>query len=284
MIRLLFVSLFCVCCFGGEVKAQSLSHLLDSCYQFLEKGDVASFNDNYVKILDAYEAEYNPEYYRLGKELAQMRVKDQSIRLLLLDAQKRDKPVSKIREIMKAIDRVNAHRVMEIIDQYGWLSPDDIGYEANEALFLCVQHAEDSIIQNKCLPILEEAVKEGNAEGWQYAFLTDRSLMNQGETQIYGTQRILRDGVYYLVPIQDIDRVDSLREALGLSLWKNTWRIPVLRRDGARIIIRIILGFMSLFLIPGIKRGRQNRKCLIIRPVLTCGKSCFGMSFTHTFV
>lgn len=118
---------------------------------------------------------------------------------------------------MKAIDRVNAHRVMEIIDQYGWLSPDDIGYEANEALFLCVQHAEDSIIQNKCLPILEEAVKEGNAEGWQYAFLTDRCLMNQGETQIYGTQRILRDGVYYLVPIQDIDRVDSLREALGLE-------------------------------------------------------------------
>lgn len=217
MIRLLFVSLFCVCCFGGEVKAQGLSHLLDSCYQFLEKGDMASFNDNYVKILDAYEAEYNPEYYHLGKELAQMRVKDQSIRLLLLDAQKRDKPVSKIREIMNAIDRVNAHRVMEIIDQYGWLSPDDIGYEANEALFLCVQHAEDSLIQNKCLPILEEAVKKGNAEGWQYAFLTDRCLMNRGETQIYGTQRVLRDGVYYLVPIQDIDRVDSLRESLGLE-------------------------------------------------------------------
>ena len=176
MIRLLFVSLFCVCCFGGEVKAQGLSHLLDSCYQFLEKGDMASFNDNYVKILDAYEADYNPEYYHLEKELTQMRVKDQSIRLLLLDAQKRDKPVSKIREIMKAIDRVNAHRVMEIIDQYGWLSPDDIGYEANEALFLCVQHAEDSIIQNKCLPILEEAVKEGNV------WVTDDSMYQHTDT------------------------------------------------------------------------------------------------------
>lgn len=41
--------------------------------------------------------------------------------------------------------------------------------------------------------------------------------MNQGEAQIYGTQRILRDGVYYLVPVQDIDRVDSLRESLGLE-------------------------------------------------------------------
>ena len=28
MIRLLFVSLFCVCCFGGEVKAQGLSHFI----------------------------------------------------------------------------------------------------------------------------------------------------------------------------------------------------------------------------------------------------------------
>lgn len=118
---------------------------------------------------------------------------------------------------MDCIDRKNAARVTEIIDRYGWLSPDDIGYEANEALFLCIQHSEDSLIQNKYLPILKEAVQRGAAKGWQYAFLTDRCLMNQGQKQIYGTQRIIRNEVYYLVPLQDINKVDSFRKEMGLE-------------------------------------------------------------------
>ena len=41
--------------------------------------------------------------------------------------------------------------------------------------------------------------------------------MNRGERQIYGTQRITRDGVDYLVPLQDAERVDSLRASLGME-------------------------------------------------------------------
>lgn len=41
--------------------------------------------------------------------------------------------------------------------------------------------------------------------------------MNRGERQIYGTQRITRDGVDYLVPLQDAERVDSLRANLGME-------------------------------------------------------------------
>ena len=64
---------------------------------------------------------------------------------------------------------------------------------------------------------MKDAIRKGAAKGWQYAFLTDRCLMNQGEKQIYGTQQISREGIYYLVPVQDIDKVDSLRQELGLE-------------------------------------------------------------------
>lgn len=197
--------------------SQFYSNLLDSCYHYLDKGNGESFGKTYVRLLDAYEKEYDAELYSIRKELTEMRVKDQSIRLLLIDAQGKNKHIPEIRKIMSGIDSINAVRVTEIIDRYGWLAPDDIGYEANEALFLCLQHSQDSLIQNRYLPILKEAVGSGAAKGWQYAFLADRCLMNQGKKQIYGTQRITKDKIDYLVPLQNIDEADSLRKDLGLE-------------------------------------------------------------------
>ena len=201
--------------------AQTLQSLKDSCYHYLAIQDIASFNATYIQLPDALEKEMNPEVYSLVKELKQMRNEDQGIRLLLIDASKRygdrDKRTVEIRRMMKRIDSKNALRVQQIIDLYGWLGSDELGEDANETLFLCIQHADDLIIQTKYLPILKKAMEEGNADGWQYAFLTDRCLMNQGQKQIYGTQRITRDGVDYLVPLQDIDKVDSLRKEIGLE-------------------------------------------------------------------
>ena len=213
--NLFYICLFLLFC--NKSEAQNYLSIVDSCHYYLDKQDTMSFNKTYIRILDAYEKEYDAELYSIGKELKEMRIEDQSIRLLLIDASKKKRNVDKIRRIMNDIDRRNAVRVTEIIDQYGWLSPDDIGYEANQALFLCIQHSEDSLIQNRYLPILKEAVQKGAAKGWQYAFLTDRCLMNQGQKQIYGTQRIIRNGVCYLVPLQDINKVDSLRKEMGLE-------------------------------------------------------------------
>lgn len=212
--------LFYICLillFCNTSEAQNLSSIMDSCYYYLDKQDTMSFNKTYIRILDAYEKEYDAELCSIEEELKEMRIKDQSIRLLLLDASKKKQNVDKIRRIMDDIDRKNAVRVTGIIDQYGWLSPDEIGFEANEALFLCIQHSQDSLIQNKYLPILKEAAQKGAAKGWHYAFLTDRCLMNQGHKQIYGTQIVTRNGVGYLVPLQDIDKVDSLRKEIGLE-------------------------------------------------------------------
>ena len=184
---------------------------LDSCYHYLAIQDIASFNATYIQLPDALEKEMNPEVYSLVKELKQMRNEDQGIRLLLIDASKRygdrDKRTVEIRQMMKRIDSKNALRVQQIIDLYGWLGSDELGEEANETLFLCIQHADDLIIQTKYLPILKKAMEEGNADGWQYAFLTDRIKMNRGEKQ-------------FPVPIENPDKVDTLRKEIGLEPMK----------------------------------------------------------------
>ncbi len=155
--------------------------------------------------------------------LQQLKNKDQSIRLILLSAQKNNSQdsalIKKIKEKMKQIDVATAKEITKIIDKHGWQGENEIGEEANEMLFLGLQHADDLIVQTKYLPILEKAVKNGNAQPWHLAFLTDRILMNQGKKQIYGTQVIISKNPAnsYVVPLKNPDNVDKLRKEIGLE-------------------------------------------------------------------
>ena len=218
--------------------AQTLQSLKDSCYHYLAIQDTASFNATYIQLPDALEKEMNPEVSSLVEELKQMRNEDQGIRLLLIDASKRygdrDKRTVEIHRMMKRIDSKNALRVQQIVDIYGWLGSDELGEDANETLFLCIQHTDDLIIQTKYLPILKKAMEDGNADGWQYAFLTDRIKMNRGEKQVYGTQTLRMNGKHggiiaslytmngkqFPVPIENPDKVDTLRKEIGLEPMK----------------------------------------------------------------
>lgn len=175
---------------------------------------------SYIGYIDSITTNYDNE---LRKELNKIQYEDQGIRLLLLNVQKskglNNQSTLLIREEMKRIDSMNAIKVQQIIDKFGWLGESKIGSEANQTLFLTIQHVENLIVQEKYLPILEQAVKDGDAEAWQFAFLTDRILMNQGKYQIYGTQIIIgeRSGDNYIVPLQNPEKVDELRQEVGLE-------------------------------------------------------------------
>lgn len=209
-----------VCVFTQVIKAQNYQDLLDSCYQYLSNSDTANFERQYSKLYNAYEFEMDPVLTKIRQELLVMHDKDQGIRLLLIDAERKgDKQIiAQIRCIMKQVDEKNALRAMAIIDTNGWLSKEDIGEVANETLFLCIQHADNKVIQSKYLPILRQATKDGCAEGWHYAFLADRILLNSGEKQKFGTQTITENGKFsFIVPLQEPDKVDAYRKELGLE-------------------------------------------------------------------
>jgi len=118
--------------------------------------------------------------------------------------------------IVEPVDRANTARLREIVAGYGWPGRRLVGEEAAHAAWLLAQHAPPQF-QEQCLPLLEDAVAQGDASPADLAYLRDRVLMHQGKPQIYGTQYLIKDGVPALWPVQDPEGLDERRAALGLE-------------------------------------------------------------------
>jgi len=230
-----------------------LESLVEEGYLIDEIKDDANFValhrlESWENLLNKIQIITNSYQNQIRLTLKDIQNKDQSIRVLYLSALKKyesssDVPIT-IHNLMKKIDDSSAEIVMEIVDNYGWLGADAVGEEANQTLFLAIQHADDLIVQEKYLPLLTDAVKNGNAEPWHLAFLTDRILMNRGEKQIYGTQIIKSNNPEnsYVVPLQDLDNVDVLRASIGLDSLKEyleeegiEWSLEKYKEDLPRI-------------------------------------------------
>jgi hypothetical protein len=132
-------------------------------------------------------------------------------------------------KIIQEKDSINLIKVKSILDKYGWLGADVVGGQGNSTLFLVIQHS-DQATQEKYLPMMREAVKNGKAQGSSLALLEDRVALGQGKRQIYGSQ-IGRDAetkIYYVSPLEDPDNVDKRRAEVGLgplSEYVNHWQI-----------------------------------------------------------
>lgn len=114
-------------------------------------------------------------------------------------------------------DATNRARVTAILDEFGWLGPEQVGPQGNGALFLVIQHSNHAI-QKRYLPMMQAAVRAGKARGRALALLEDRIALAEGRPQTYGSQ-IAQDrvtGKYYVRPMIDPDRVDERRAAVGL--------------------------------------------------------------------
>ena len=70
---------------------------------------------------------------------------------------------------------------------------------------------------SRCLELLQNAVKDNNAEPWCFAYLKDRTLTTEGKAQIYGTQFDVIDGQIVPFPIETPKIVNKLRKNLGLD-------------------------------------------------------------------
>jgi len=211
---------------------QNLDSLVAEGYLLDELPTDANFKDlhkrNDWKLFKKRLAEMLAPYNNTVRlQLRKIQNRDQGIRVLVLYAKQTasgNKELQRqLNDYMKKIDKESAVAVRTIIDRYGWMGADEIGSEASQTLFLAIQHVEDLDVQQHYLPLLSEAVKDHKAEPWQLAFLTDRILMNQGKKQVYGTQVITSKNDYgpYVVPLENIDKVDELRAQLGLPPLKD---------------------------------------------------------------
>lgn len=142
-------------------------------------------------------------------------------------------------KIISGKDSINLIKVKSILDKYGWLGEDVIGGQGNSTLFLVIQHS-DQATQEKYLPMMREAVKNGNAEGSSLALLEDRVALGQGKRQIYGSQigRNPETQLYYVSPLEDPDNVYKRRAEVGLQLladyvnhWHIKWDVEQYKKD-----------------------------------------------------
>lgn len=142
-------------------------------------------------------------------------------------------------KIISEKDSINLIKVKAILDTRGWLGADIVGAQGNSTLFLVIQHA-DQTTQEKYLPMMREAVKNGKAQGRSLALLEDRVALGQGKRQIYGSQigRDPKTQLYYVSPLDDPDNVDKRRASVGLgplaeyvSHWQIKWDVKQYKKD-----------------------------------------------------
>jgi hypothetical protein len=126
------------------------------------------------------------------------------------------KEIKKLWKTIAIKDSINLIKVTQILDKYGWLGADKIGANGNTALFLVIQHA-DIKVQEKYLPMMREAAKNGDAQPSSLALLEDRVALRKGKKQFYGSQiGRFESGEFYVQPLEDPDKVDKWREDVGL--------------------------------------------------------------------
>jgi hypothetical protein len=115
-------------------------------------------------------------------------------------------------------DSVNLIRIEKIIEDHGWPGKTLVGEDAADIAFLVLQHCGDVVIMEKYLPIIEQAVGEGELDKPSLALFVDRIRMFKGEDQLYGTQLSYNDStkILQLYPVEDEQNLNARRAQMGL--------------------------------------------------------------------
>jgi hypothetical protein len=119
---------------------------------------------------------------------------------------------------MEIQDSIDLGIVTHILDTYGWIGTDSIGPSGSSTLWTVIQHS-DLDVQQKYLPMMRTAVKQGRAHANELAYLEDRVALEEGRKQTYGTQFQINKKThkYTVAPIEDEANVNRRRAAIGLE-------------------------------------------------------------------
>ena len=163
----------------------------------------------------------------LKKELSEIEFRDQALRFItdqtpkdsldLIAKRIKVHPTyfkNNYKSVSVTLDGENIKRVEEIIAKYGYPGKALVGTPENRAAWIVIQHSSPQVIQ-KYLPMLREAVKNGDLDRQSLALTEDRNLMYQGKKQIYGSQFFEANGKPAFWPIENSEKVNELRKEAG---------------------------------------------------------------------
>lgn len=205
----------------SKVKYKNYNHITtDSDLEILQNDDRW---EKLIEIIKANKNEYEKYFDKPTKAiLDSIYILDQNYRKQISEIEKEygydSEEMTEHWKLISITDSMNLIKVKKILDKKGWLSPKFIGNQGNHTLFLVIQHS-DLETQVKYLPMMQEAVKNGNAMPQNLALLEDRISIGQGKRQIYGSQlgRDKKTEEYYVYPLIEPENVNKRRAEVGLG-------------------------------------------------------------------
>jgi hypothetical protein len=156
----------------------------------------------------------------LADELEDILVLDQRYRNKLDETYrlygKESRKAKALTDTLRKYDAQNLKRIKALLDSRGWIPRSQIGSEGVTTVFLVLQHA-DSATHSKYLPMLHSAVLSGELPKDEFALFEDRTRLEQGKKQLYGSQIMCHNDSCYVLPLEDPILVDERRRSMGLG-------------------------------------------------------------------
>jgi hypothetical protein len=157
------------------------------------------------------------------KRLALLRAMDQASRGHLMGAMhdcEVELSFSTLRPIVMVMvesDRWNQLQLQSILNRIGWPTISKYGAESDRTALLIVQHMGGNLAyRREILAKLETLVAQKQTSGENYALLYDRIQEDERKPQRFGTQGDCRRKTWIPYVIDDAQKVDSRRAALGM--------------------------------------------------------------------
>lgn len=113
-------------------------------------------------------------------------------------------------------DRQNLATVISLIEKCGMPTLKEVDEIQMAAVWLVFQHGDNGS-RKKYLPILEQAAKNGDLKAIQIAMMKDRTLMEDGRPQVYGTQVTKMEDEWILYDLENPETVNKRREEMGFE-------------------------------------------------------------------
>lgn len=121
-------------------------------------------------------------------------------------------------KIYKKNHAINEEKIKNLLDEYGWPDGDRIGEMGNRTICNVLQHSSPEV-RVAYLPLMKQAVNDGNLTPDYLARAEDRIATDQGRLQIYGGQMKYYPETksFNVWPVYDPENINQRRAAIGLN-------------------------------------------------------------------
>lgn len=115
-------------------------------------------------------------------------------------------------------DHADAKILRRILAEHDWPGHRLVGRDAARAAWSLALHADDEPdFQRAATTLMERAVQDDDARIQHWAHLYDRTLVNYGRLQEFGTQQFITATGVELCPVHSPDSLDQRRASVGLT-------------------------------------------------------------------